>query len=126
MTLKVVVLPAPLGPIRPVMWPAYAVMSALLTAVTPPKRTVTSSTDRTGTVSSTTGSASSLARDAGKASLLEVGGRRAPDRTSVARSGRTPGPAQPFDAVLDAGGEPVGVASDADPGQSRDQVAQLR
>ena len=43
-TLKQVVLPAPLGPIRPVIRPASATKEAWLTAVTPPNWTTTSST----------------------------------------------------------------------------------
>src|SRR3954453_3730444 len=43
-TLKQVVLPAPLGPIRPVIRPASAVKAAWSTAVTPPNWTTTSST----------------------------------------------------------------------------------
>ena len=45
-TLKQVVLPAPLGPIRPVMVPASAVKDAWSTAVTPPNCTTRSSTSR--------------------------------------------------------------------------------
>src|SRR3954465_13097825 len=48
MTLKSVVLPAPFGPIRPVIVPGSTEKLAPLTAVTPPKRTVTSSTSSSG------------------------------------------------------------------------------
>src|SRR5947207_721720 len=46
MTLNNVVLPAPLGPMRPVTRPGSAVRSTSCRAITPPKRTLTSSTDR--------------------------------------------------------------------------------
>ena len=49
-TLKQVVLPAPLGPIRPVIRPASASNDAWLTAVTPPNWTTTSSTSSRGIV----------------------------------------------------------------------------
>src|SRR5690348_3897785 len=45
MTLKSVVLPAPLGPISPVTQPGSAVRSTPLTATLPRKRTVTASTE---------------------------------------------------------------------------------
>src|SRR5258708_11068118 len=48
MTLNSVVLPAPLGPIRPVTWPPSAVMVTSLRAVTPPNRTETSSVCSSG------------------------------------------------------------------------------
>ena len=46
--LNVVVLPAPLGPIRPVIVPAGACSDTSSTATSPPKRTVTRSTVRSG------------------------------------------------------------------------------
>src|SRR5436309_120986 len=46
MTLNRVVLPAPLGPMRPVTRPGSAERSTSWRAITPPKRTLTSSTDR--------------------------------------------------------------------------------
>src|SRR3954470_9414703 len=48
MTLNSVVLPAPFGPIKPVTVPACTLNVAELTAVTPPKRTVTPSTSSNG------------------------------------------------------------------------------
>src|SRR5437763_15657430 len=46
MTLNNVVLPAPLGPMRPVTRPGSAVRATSCRATTPPKRTLTSSTER--------------------------------------------------------------------------------
>src|SRR5437660_12280011 len=46
MTLNSVVLPAPFGPIRPVMRLASAASATSLTATSPPKRTVTPLTSR--------------------------------------------------------------------------------
>src|SRR3954452_17785819 len=46
MQLKIVVLPAPLGPIRPHTWPDSTPNDGPASAVTPPKRTCTSSTLR--------------------------------------------------------------------------------
>src|SRR5690606_28004563 len=43
-TLKRVVLPAPLGPMRAHIWPSSTVNDSRLRATTPPKRTLTSST----------------------------------------------------------------------------------
>src|SRR3954466_14825770 len=48
MTLNSVVLPAPFGPMSPVIVPGCTEKVAPLTAVTPPNRTVTSSTSRSG------------------------------------------------------------------------------
>src|SRR5436190_18479221 len=49
MRLKQVVLPAPLGPIRPTMAPSATAKLTPLTAVRPPNRTVRSSTSSSGT-----------------------------------------------------------------------------
>src|SRR5438477_12569006 len=46
MTLNNVVFPAPLGPMSPVTRPGSAARSTSWRAMTPPKRTLTSSTDR--------------------------------------------------------------------------------
>src|SRR5438270_2256319 len=51
MTLNRVVLPAPLGPMSPVTRPGSAVRSTSCRAMTPPKRTLTSSTDRSDNAS---------------------------------------------------------------------------
>ena len=48
MTLNTVVLPAPFGPIRPAICPSSIASETSLSAVTPPKRTVTLSTERIG------------------------------------------------------------------------------
>src|SRR5690606_27002547 len=48
-TLKQVVLPAPLGPIRPVIRPGSTAKDAWSTAVTPPNWTTTSSTSSSAT-----------------------------------------------------------------------------
>src|SRR5437879_7427134 len=49
MTLNRVVLPAPFGPISPVMWPGRTAMETASSAVCPPKRIVTSSVSSPGT-----------------------------------------------------------------------------
>src|SRR3954468_5134213 len=65
MTLNNVVFPAPLGPIRPVTRPGSAARSTSWRAMTPPKRTLTSSTDRSD-------NAIHLLGDLGSAGVLAV------------------------------------------------------
>src|SRR6188768_3359318 len=48
-TLKIVVLPAPFGPMSPQMWPSSMPKDSPSRATTPPKRTVTSCTSSSGT-----------------------------------------------------------------------------
>ena len=48
MQLKKVVLPAPLGPIRPMIWPGPTVRSTSRTATSPPNRRVTLRASRIG------------------------------------------------------------------------------
>ena len=52
MQLKKVVLPAPLGPIRPTIWPGPTVRSTSRTATSPPNRRVTLRASRIGVPSS--------------------------------------------------------------------------
>src|SRR6188768_4326833 len=101
-------------------------MLAELTASTPPNRTVTSSTDRTGT--SVSGAASALSSNAGKVAPLQLGHRwfrthrRRRHRATTAAERR----AQPLPRIRDVPAEPVGIAADADRREAGHQVGQLR
>src|SRR5205807_8256314 len=90
MTLNSVVLPAPLGPMRPVTRPGSAARSTSWRAMTPPKRTLTSSTDRSDNAFHLLGDLD--ARDA------------------LLGSGRTP--AKTVDDTTDLADDPVGTARD--------------
>src|ERR1700722_3958394 len=106
MTLKRVVLPAPLGPIRPWTSPATTSSATESRACKPPKRTETSST----------------ASAAGSANGGHLGGirhrrrRDTPARLGAVSAARLP----PLAQVRVGQAEPVGIAShrdDADPEQ---------
>src|SRR3954469_20229985 len=99
MTLNNVVLPAPFGPIRPVMRPASAARLTLSRARRPPKRTLTSSTRSTGKFPDLLCPAGSFAR------------------WRVRPLGRGAGMDHPVDDVaepLEFAGPAVGIAADAD------------
>src|SRR5438874_556200 len=114
MTLNSVVLPAPLGPIRPVTRPAAASRSSPANALTPPKRTSTASTRNSDRV----------------LHLLRLGGtrRRAGDHVVGFGVPRV----QPPDASAERrelARPPVGVAhhpEGADAGADVDDVADAR
>src|SRR3954470_9841477 len=128
MTLNSVVLPAPLGPIRPVMWPACAVNETSVTALMPPKRTATSRTSRTSSVARRSATSMSAA-DVDKSGLLLQ-----EDRSWSGGLGRGVHPLlpvrpQPSGERRDAAADPVRVAADTDrseAGQEELHVAQLR
>src|SRR5207302_7726570 len=93
MTLNVVVLPAPLGPMSPVTYPTSASRSTPWTAWMPPKRTSTS-----------------LTRSTGKAHLLSLG-------LAHAQPSRQQGPYAVAE-LTQLSGHTVGVAAQAHGGQA--------
>src|SRR6476661_455929 len=101
-------------------------MLAELTASTPPNRTVTSSTERTGT--STSATTSSLSRDAGKVALLQLGhrGLRTHRRRRHRATTAAERCAQQLPRLRDVPAEPVGISADADRREAGHQVGQLR
>ncbi len=116
-TLNVVVLPAPFGPIMPVISPARAAKPTSLTASIPPNLTESALTSRTGS------SSLSSRTDKAVTTFGEEDGRR---RAGVGCAGRNL-PARPGTAreVRDAAADPVRVASDADGGQPGQEILQL-
>src|SRR3954466_16058917 len=70
MTLNKVVLPAPLGPIRPVIWPCNAVSETSTRAVTPPNLTATSRTSSTASDDGAAPASGASASGVDKARLL--------------------------------------------------------
>src|SRR3954447_7392012 len=125
MTLNSVVLPAPFGPMRPVIEPGSADSDASLTAVMPPKRTVTPVT-----------SSKAMAGHLGLGDRLVLNrsrGRRPADQELQSARHRPPGRGEPQPAEQDVH-QPVGVAAEQDraeaddeelqPGQGRDRRLQ--
>src|ERR1051325_7640247 len=102
MTLNSVVLPAPLGPMSPVTRPGSAVSSTSCRAITPPKRTLTSSTDRSDNAVHLLGDLD--ARDA------------------LFRSARTS--AETIDHTADLADDTVGAAGDRHRSQTGEQERQ--
>src|SRR3954470_22401030 len=128
MTLNSVVLPAPFGPISPVMWPASAVKDTSVTALMPPKRTATSRTSRTSSVVRRSAMSMSAA-GVDKSGLLLQEHRGRPGRLRRAVHALLAVRAKPLRQAGDAATDPVGVAADADRGETGEKklhVAQLR
>src|SRR3954454_13218643 len=126
MTLNRVVLPAPLGPISPVICRGRAVRVTSVSALTPPNRTATSATRRTASASagSSAGRTSVAGVDKTRLLLEEDRGRTG----GLRRRGRPPGGlprADPFGDLRDATADAVGVAADADRGETGQQVLQV-
>src|SRR5947209_4211084 len=119
MTLNNVVLPAPFGPIRPVICPSRADRRTSVSAWIPPKRTETSTTSRTacGSRRPVAGSAAKSVAGADKGPLLLEERRRSGALRRQMRDARLwPGhperAAHPLRTLGDAATDAVGVAPD--------------
>src|SRR3954451_15247529 len=121
MTLNSVVLPAPLGPMRPVIWPSRAESRTSVRAWMPPKLTETSTTSSTawGSRRPVPGAAAKSVACADKGPLLleEDGSGRALGRYRTdawLRTSHADRVAHPLGTLRDPAADAVRVAADAD------------
>src|SRR4051794_1641802 len=129
MTLNSVVLPAPFGPIRPVMAPCCAARLTSVRALTPPNRTATPATRSTASPStawSPDGSRSAADVDKARLLLEEHGRWTGRLRRDVRRLRRRTVRSKSLGDLRHAAAEPVRVATHADGGEAGEQIGVLQ